>query len=106
MMGEIGSIITIAGNLGGAVIIGLSVVWVLREALRTFETVQDRTITAFREELKAEREGSERRHTETIRMIERTHEEHTESLAETRGRVDAVQRTLESLVMGQAKNHA
>lgn len=106
MMGEIGSIITIAGNLGGAVIIGLSVVWVLREALRTFETVQDSTITAFREELKAEREGSERRHTETIRMIERTHEEHTESLAETRGRVDAVQRTLESLVMGQAKNHA
>ncbi len=106
MMGDIGSIITIAGNLGGAVIIGLAVVWVLDKALSTFERIQNTTLTAFREELNAEREGSERRHTETIRMIERTHEEHTESLAETRGRVDAVQRTLESLVMGQAKNHA
>ena len=105
-MGDIGSIVTIAGNLGGAVIIGLAVVWVLRESLRTFETVQDKTITAFRAELQAEREGSERRHTETIRMIEKTHEENTEALAETRGRVDSVQRTLESLVMGQAKNHA
>lgn len=105
-MGDIGSIVTIAGNLGGAVIIGLAVVWVHDKALSTFGRVQTGTLEAFREELKAEREGSERRHTETIRMIERTHEEHTEALAETRGRVDAVQRTLESLVMGQAKNHA
>jgi hypothetical protein len=105
-MGEIGSIITIAGNLGGAVIIGLSVVWVLHKSLETFERVQGATLTAFQTELNAEREGSERRHTETIRMIERTHEENTEALAETRGRVDAVQRTLESLIMGKAKDHA
>lgn len=98
-MNDLGQIITIAGNLGGAVIVALGVVLVLYKGIEKFAEVQDRTLTAFREELKSERDGSERRHAQVIALIEKTHDEKMGAHAETSRRIDQVM-----TVMGNLKH--